>query len=73
MTREIGQTEQEQLEQLIDKFTLTQVLHALSDICYGKSEHLIRSNWQDTTAARDWERVARRIEVAENTANESFL
>ena len=51
---------QDTLEALIDTYTLADVLTAISDICYGKAEHL-RSNWQDENAARVWQNTARRV------------
>ena len=34
------------LESLIDKYGVSEVLHAIACICYEKAEH-IRVNWQD--------------------------
>lgn len=46
-----------QLEALVDKFSLSDVLLMLSDIAAEKAEH-IRSNWQDSTTARNWDKAA---------------
>lgn len=45
---------QDTLEKLIDKHSLKDVLHNLTQVCYGKAEHL-RENWQDQDAAKKWE------------------
>lgn len=51
------------LESLIDKHTLEGVLSAAAEICGGKAEH-VRVNWQDYHLAKDWSRLAARIEAA---------
>ena len=51
------------LESLVDRYTLTGVLDALHVLCHAKAEHL-RTNWQDDTSARTWDRDARVIERA---------
>ena len=51
------------LENIIDSNTLEDVIHALTEICYGKAEHL-RSNWQDNDAAKQWELAAKRLDKA---------
>lgn len=50
------------LEALVDLHGITAVVAALGAICYGKAEHL-RSNWQDSHAAREWERIAKPIDA----------
>ena len=50
----------DQLEAMIDKTSLNDVLEMLAEICHEKAEHL-RCNWQDETAARQWERWGNRI------------
>lgn len=49
-----------ELEALIDRWGAHTVLAELSDIAYGKSEHL-RSNWQDEPAAKLWAQLGRRL------------
>jgi len=44
-----------QLEQLIDSFTLPQIVDKLAEICREKASHL-RENWQDEKAARLWDK-----------------
>ena len=46
-----------ELENFIDKSSLSDVLESLVEICYAKAEHL-RSNWQDSKAAKSWDRDA---------------
>lgn len=49
-----------QLESMIDKSSLNDVLAMLAEICHEKADHL-RCNWQDEAAAKEWERLANRI------------
>lgn len=57
----------EQLESMVDTKGLQHILDTLVDICREKAEHL-RSNWQDTTAADDWENAANDLDRV-NTEN----
>ena len=50
-----------QIEQQIDRTSLTTVLDILVDICHGKAEHL-STNWQDEYAAKLWTYMAGRFE-----------
>lgn len=52
--------ESEQLEAMIDRSSLKDVLEMLAEICGEKAEH-IRSNWQDEPMARFWEADARKV------------
>lgn len=42
------------IETMIDGFGLVAVLSAIQDICDAKADH-VRTHWQDSTLARDWE------------------
>lgn len=54
------------IEPILDGSTLADVLLATARICNEKAEHL-RCNWQDDTAARVWDKAAKRIdEVSAN-------
>jgi hypothetical protein len=44
---------QNELEALIDRYGMSQVLLGIAAVCYEKEDHL-RTNWQDTTTARAW-------------------
>lgn len=46
-----------ELEAMVDKLGLYGVLDALQVITYEKAEHL-RTNWQDSSAARAWVKCA---------------
>lgn len=46
--------QKDELEQLIDKASLSTVLFALADICDEKANH-IRENWQDNGLAKLWD------------------
>lgn len=50
-----------ELEQAIDGIGLQRVLNLIANICHEKAEH-VRTNWQDGTLARAWERDGARIE-----------
>lgn len=41
------------LENLVDRWTMTEVLQGLGAIAEAKADHL-RSNWQDAASAREW-------------------
>jgi len=46
-----------ELEDIVDSQGLSNVIDLLSEICYEKADHL-RSNWQDESLARSWEKDA---------------
>jgi hypothetical protein len=54
-------TDQDVIEQMIDRLGTRGVLEIIASIAHDKADHL-RSNWQDEGAARQWERDARTIE-----------
>lgn len=49
-----------ELESMVDKVGLANVLYALENICHGKAEHLL-VNWQDAPTAKGWTREATRM------------
>lgn len=49
------------IENYIDTYGMASVLDVLYGIASCKAEHL-RENWQDESAARDWDRVAKAID-----------
>jgi hypothetical protein len=50
------------LESLVDQTSVVEVLRALADVCYEKSEH-IQAIWQDSVLAKLWERSAIQIQA----------
>jgi hypothetical protein len=46
-----------ELEALIDRYGIADVLHCIERICDAKAEH-VAVNWQDTTNAKRWSRYA---------------
>jgi hypothetical protein len=50
-----------ELEQIIDKTSLSAVLCTISEICYGKEDHLV-SNWQDQDTAKQWHKAGRIVD-----------
>ena len=51
----------EELEALVDRFSLANVLEALVTICHEKADH-VQDNWQDVALARDWDNDGRKID-----------
>jgi hypothetical protein len=51
------------LEAMIDKHGLVHVLTGLACVCREKADHL-RTNWQDKTSARQWDRDAKACDIA---------
>lgn len=51
----------EELEHLVDKTGVVDVLLALARMCNEQAEHL-RCNWQDSVTAKHWDRIARTID-----------
>ena len=43
-----------ELEAMVDRVGVRNVLHALAHICGGKASHL-EANWQDVEAAKVWQ------------------
>lgn len=56
------------LEVLVDGSKMSDVLRALVTIARGKAEH-VRTNWQDASLAKEWERTATRIEQCADKIN----
>ena len=54
-----------ELETMVDKVGVRNVLYALAHIARAKEEH-IAVNWQDMGLARDWREIARHIEGTAN-------
>lgn len=53
------------IEAHIDATSINRVLESLMRVCMGKAEHLA-DNWQDASSAREWERLAQRLERAQD-------
>lgn len=51
------------LEKLVDATSINRVLESLVCVCRGKAIHLA-VNWQDASTAKEWERLAQRLEHA---------
>ena len=51
------------LEAWIDRYSLTNVLSTIREICLSKVDHL-RTNWRDEYQAKEWENNAKLIERA---------
>jgi hypothetical protein len=52
----------EQLEKMVDRTSLSDILSLLAIICEEKTDH-IRANWQDKTTANVWARCSRELDV----------
>ena len=56
--KELSKMNEQDLEDLIDKAGLPNIIGALETICNEKADH-VRSNWQDEDTARCWEKRAK--------------
>lgn len=59
--RAVTETEQEELEKLMDKTSLASIVDALAAIARDKAAHL-REAWQDERSARAWDRDADKLD-----------
>jgi hypothetical protein len=57
-----------QLEAMVDRAGLGNVLYALEHICYAKADH-VQANWQDPTTANRWERLGNAMHKAAHAAS----
>jgi hypothetical protein len=58
----VARADEDALEAIIDRApSLRDVFASISSIADGKAEHL-ETNWQDTAAAREWNRFARAVD-----------
>jgi len=62
------QNDKSSLEDMVDRWSLGTVLNMLETICYAKAEHL-RSNWQDPTTGKLWERAGYRLDRCYNVVH----
>lgn len=58
-----------ELETLVDRYGMAQVLLALANICIDKSGH-VQINWQDTDLARTWAGLGARLAIVAVHARE---
>ena len=58
----MNQELQDSLEKLIDKHSLSEVLEAMSHICWEKAGHL-EANWQDKVSADVWRKTGDRLQT----------
>jgi hypothetical protein len=52
----------EKIEAIIDTSSANYVLNSIVQIAWGKADHL-RTNWQDESAAKEWEKLASKLET----------
>lgn len=57
----------QQLEALIDRHGMANVIHNMAFVADEKAQHL-RVNWQDNVSARSWESVSRKLYHVEHCA-----
>lgn len=50
-----------ELELMVDRYSVAEVLEALASICREKADH-IRTNWQDNATAKEWDKRANALE-----------
>ena len=53
---------EETLEAIVDASSANYVLNSIVQIAWGKADHL-RTNWQDESAAKEWESLANKLET----------
>ena len=68
MSRNLTASDMLELETMLDRSSLTDVLHLLASICEGKAEHL-RSNWQDTETAKLYYRAVHLLDMVAQHAS----
>ena len=51
-----------ELETLVDRHGLSNVIEALSIVCAEKADH-IQTNWQDNVLAGSWERSSHQLDT----------
>jgi len=61
MKTQITQVEVDAIETIIDHVGMAQFTEAVSAIAAGKASH-VEENWQDSTLARVWTRIARKFD-----------
>jgi hypothetical protein len=49
------------LEEMVDKFSTSTIISILSSIASEKASH-VRSNWQDESLAKVWDRMAKTLD-----------
>jgi hypothetical protein len=54
---------QDQLEQIVDRVGLKNVIETLAIICDLKADHIL-SNWQDSSTASAWQRNTKVLDTA---------
>ena len=52
----------EKIEAIMDASSANYVLNSIVQIAWGKADHL-RTNWQDESAAKEWEKLASKLET----------
>lgn len=57
----LSQEEKTCLETMIDGHSFSDVLQALANIAYGKSEHLME-NWRDSVSAKYWQKAGQAVQ-----------
>lgn len=51
---------QNEIETLIDKHGVGNLLNSMANVCFEKAIH-IRENWQDVSLAKDWDKNGQKI------------
>ncbi len=61
----ISQSQKDELEIMIDRSSLHEVLNALADICAEKADH-IRLSYQDSVTAKPWMQASKKLSKLED-------
>lgn len=62
-TYDYGKDKRDALEAIMDQCSPYDMCEMLAVIANEKADH-VRTNWQDEATAKQWERVARKFEIA---------
>jgi hypothetical protein len=60
------------LEDIVDRAGLSATIDGLATVCVAKATHL-KSNWQDTVAARPWTKFGLRLDTVAAAAKREGL
>jgi|TARA_R110000824_G_scaffold11785_6_gene51750 hypothetical protein len=66
----LNEQHQQQIELLVDRHSVTEVIAALVEVCQAKADH-INTNWQDTLSAAHWNHLAGKLDDCHDNIKKS--